>query len=348
MPICAFHCSANISAVTCMSSNDLGCSCSSTQASCCSSSTDCSSSSALACSCSSSQVSCCSSSTDCSSSSALACSCSSSQVSCCSSSTDCSSSNALACSCSSSQVSCCSSSTDCSSSSALSCSCSSSRICDTSSEYSSGCCSSSAYSSGCCSSSALGCSCSSNACSCTASGESLCASCPTSGSYTEKQIDIAYDKDNKHRLVDNITDLNYNNTTYSVGIPYWRSNNYNVSSSTADAMSNEIIVTATSGTISVDYYILSQASYDIGYIIVYKDGTAVKTKSFSGYQSAWATYTYTISAAGTYKIEIKYVKNSGTNAGADYFYIRKAHINENYVEFTNNGTYGFNRLVWKI
>ena len=89
----------------CDSSQSLGCSCSSMEVTCCTSSSDCSSSSSYSCSCSSMDNCCTGSSSACSGvSSQYSCSCSSMEVTCCTSSSDCSSSSALSCSCSSNQT----------------------------------------------------------------------------------------------------------------------------------------------------------------------------------------------------------------------------------------------------
>lgn len=280
----------------------------------------CSLSSSYSCSCSSTQTSsCCTSSSSCSSSSSYSCSCSSTQTtSCCTSSSDCSSSSSYSCSCSSlEESSCCSSSSDCSSSSAYACSCSSTQTCN-----------------------------------CTASGLSTCATCPTSGSYTTKNINIeVVNTSGEKTQVENVSTLVFDGTTKTVGIEYFRSNNYGVNSSTAQMTSSSVDLVS-GNSISIDYYVLSESSYDKLYIYIYKDSSLYKTYgAFSGYLSGWQNITLSITESGSYYIICSYVKDSSNSYGADYAYIRRPYYIKdsiNYLfEFTNTGTYGFTTLLYQ-
>ena len=376
------HCSGDQGLTTCHSSGDRGCSCSSYSN--CSSyasndTCDCTSSGDQGCSCSSTQIcytssskgSCsCSSSSDrgcgcsdynnctnssdeggcsCSSSSDIGCGCYSSQI--CSTSSSkgscsCSSSSDRGCGCSS-YDNCYSSVSDgdcsCTSSSDRGCGCSSSQICSTSS--SKGSCN-------CSSSSDRGCGCSdSQACSCTASGLSSCVTCPSSGSATTKDINIELeDTQGRKSQIENITTAIIDGSSKTVGIGYWRSNNYNKTSTTAEMTSNSVSLNS-GDKIGIDYYVLSESNFDKLNIYIYKNGSQVDSVTASGYNSGWSNKTYIISSSGNYSIKVQYVKDGSGNNGADRAWIRRPyyHINGvNYLfEFTNTGSYGFDELRYQ-
>ena len=285
----------------------------------------------------------------CTSSSDRGCGCSSTSV--CSTSTStstcsCISSSDSGCGCSSTQT--CSTSSSrgtcsCSSSSDRGCGCSDYNDCTTSSDE--GGCS-------CSSSSDRGCGCSSSqTCSCTASGLSSCVTCPSSGSATTKDINIEI-KDTLGRLsqVENVTSLNFDGSSKTVGIEYYRSNNYNKTSSTAEMTSNNVALNS-GDKITIDYYVLSESSYDKLNIYIYKDGSQVDSVSDSGYNSGWSTKTYNVTSSGSYSIKVQYVKDSSNNSGADRAWIRRPYYNINGVnylfEFTNTGNYGFDKLRYQ-
>ena len=309
----------------CPASSDMGCSCLSNEE-------KCSSSNNLGCTCSSTSTpSCCTGSSDCSSSGDLGCSCSSTSTpSCCTGSSDCSSSGNL----------CCTGSSDCSSSGNLGCTCYSDDI---------PCCTGS---SDCSSSSNLGCSCySDQVCSCTASGLSSCVSCPSSGSATTKDINIEVeDTQGRKSQVENITSANIDGQSKTVGIEYYRSNNYNKTSTTAEMTSNSVSLN-NSDKITIDYYVLSESSYDKLNIYIYKDGSQVDSVTDSGYNSRWSTKTYNVTSSGNYSIKVQYVKDGSGNNGADRAWVRRPYYNidgVNYLfEFTNTGSYGFDELRYQ-
>ena len=349
----------------CTSSSGRGCGCSSSQA--CNNDNSretcyCSASSSRGCGCndlsncdnSSSKYDCsCTSNSDsgCGCSSLQQCTNSSSEQSCyCTSSSDrgCGCSNSQPCSCTASGLSDCTTdsqrnSCDCTSSSDEGCGCSSTQPCTNSS--SKGTCS-------CTSSSNRGCGCSSTqACSCTATGLSACVTCPSSGSATTKEINIEVQKNSLGKSqIENITTAIIDGSSKTVGIGYWRSNNYNKTSTTAEMTSNSVSLNS-GDKIGIDYYVLSESNFDKLNIYIYKDGSQVDSVTASGYNSGWSNKTYIISSSGNYSVKIQYVKDGSGNNGADRAWIRRPyyHIDGvNYLfEFTNTGSYGFDELRYQ-
>lgn len=192
---------------------------------------------------------------------------------------------------------------------------------------------------------------SSSSCSCTASGMSACISCPSSGSATTKDINIeVQDTQGRKSQVENVTSLKFDNTSKTVGIGYWRSNNYNKASTTAEMTSNSVALNS-GDKITIDYYVLSESSYDKLNIYIYKDGSQVDSVTDSGYNSGWSTKTYNVTSSGNYSLKVQYVKDSSNNYGADRAWVRRPyyHINGvNYLfEFTNTGSYGFDELRYQ-
>lgn len=104
--------------------------------------------------------------------------------------------------------------------------------------------------------------------------------------------------------------------------------------------------------ITIDYYVLSESSYDKLNIYIYKDGSQVDSVTDSGYNSGWSTKTYNVTSSGNYSLKVQYVKDSSNNYGADRAWIRRPYYNidgASYLfEFTNSGSYGFTELRYQI
>lgn len=292
---------------------------------------------------------------DCISSSDKGCSCSSTAT-CCTSSGDCSSSGTLSCSCLSAKVSCCTDSlTGCTSSNAYSCSCYSENNCCTSSLY---CNSSATNSCGCYSD---------QVCACTASGLSSCATCPTSGSYTSKDINVLVggtdSEVNAYTEVTNLTNVNYLGTAKTVGLNYYYSNNKGVSSSVATSIFNlsysgdSTINSATNDILKIDILTLTESSDKLTVEFMYED-TVLSTSTYSG-NTSWTTCSYTIPStyAGkdlrNFKIRCKYTKDGSNNYGADQAWLRKPAITHNGRDIyltnkTDSGSYAFTKVVYLV
>ena len=123
--------------------------------------------------------------------------------------------------------------------------------------------------------------------------------------------------------------------SYDSNIGVWKSGNYNISNSTSTIESNSFTVTE-AAKIRISWSVCSQATNDyVYYTITNKEtgatvgGTSTKI-SGTGNGAAEASLTYTNTdvnlAAGTYKVELKYVKDYTTNTNLDRAYLKSISV----------------------
>ena len=116
-------------------------------------------------------------------------------------------------------------------------------------------------------------------------------------------------------------------------------------------MTSNTVSLSSGDKITIDYYVLSESSYDKLNIYIYKDGSQVDSVTDSGYNSGWSTKTYNVTSSGNYSLKVQYVKDGSRNYGADRAWIRRPYYNidgVNYLfDFTNTGSYGFTELRYQ-
>ena len=191
--------------------------------------------------------------------------------------------------------------------------------------------------------------------SCGNSGHSSCGSCPSSGtSASEQDINVIYENEANGQRCEilNLTDVNYNNTSYKVGQYVYQSNNKGHNSSTASMQSKEYQVSS-SATLKFKW-MCNAESYDKGKMEVWKDGaeqtSLEKTISGSTGSTSFQSVSVTLSTAGKYCIKFFFTKDSSNSYASDALFVKDVYIDDKFLEFVDNSAeeYGFLIMIKKL
>ena len=123
--------------------------------------------------------------------------------------------------------------------------------------------------------------------------------------------------------------------SYDSSLGAWKSGNYNISNSTSTIESNNFTVTEATK-VRISWAVCSQATNDYVYYTITNVDTGATTggtstkKSGTGNGTAEASLTYTNTdvnlSEGTYKVELKYVKDYTTNTNLDRAYLKSISV----------------------
>lgn len=190
--------------------------------------------------------------------------------------------------------------------------------------------------------------------SCGNSGHSSCGNCPSSGTNaTSKDRNIIYEtSDNLNRVeVLNLSSLNYNDTTYSIGQIVYKSNNNSKNSSTAGMSSTAINLTG-AGTLTFKW-MCNAESYDKGRMEVWKDGveqtSLEKTISGSNGSTSFISVSVNLPSAGSYQVRFYFIKDSSNSYASDSLFVKDIYINNILLTFAECGeAYSFDILIRKL